>query len=71
MVTVVIFGFNVLVTLMCCLAIGLLFLGASQDGEYSRRIKGGRIRRIDINPRAEEMSLVPSYTDRIADQGIT
>ncbi|MCZ6679953.1 MAG: hypothetical protein O7E52_22190 [Candidatus Poribacteria bacterium] len=65
MVTVVIYGFNVLVVLMCSSAVGLLLLGAYQDGEYSIRIKAEKTQRVGMNAHAEETSVVPLHTDQV------
>ncbi len=53
MVNVVIFGFNVLATLMCLGTVGLLLRGTYQNGEYGRRIKAEKTRYVDMNAHAE------------------
>ncbi len=65
MVIVVIYGFNVLVVLMCSSAVGLLLLGAHQDGGYSSRIKVEKTQRVGMNAHAEETSVVLLHTDQV------
>lgn len=70
MVNVVIFGFNVLATLMCLGTVGLLLRGTYQNGEYGRRIKAEKTRYVDMNAHAEETSVVPPYTNHVTGRGI-